>query len=394
MAQANAPFQQRVSQRDWVESLFLSPEENRASLGQTLLPKAGTPLVPPGLHGTLPGSRTQDRLMATETPVEELLPPFDSFSGGGAFLTFEEAAAHLGWSDALLFRLCHMFQLPASEFGPDASNPPGVLPVRESLLFHEDELGFFRQVRERLLAGETLAHIRQTLPSPQFVQQTHVVVAEALSEGASPEDFPSRTVSQARSSQASRAIANQAVVNQATVTQEKSTAATGTTDRMARFAAQTADTTSPSLPRHSRPRSPLQAAGLQTPFERAAQQTFQRYKAQRRPISFFKDLLNHLRPSVEATFDQAPPELAVTKQGFPILLARRSGFAQGGLSQRDLTHRSLTQGFSNLWGAFPVEASLFSGQSSKPESELNSPSLRQWAGSLRQTVLAAKHRIF
>jgi hypothetical protein len=72
--------------------------------------------------------------------------------------TIEQAAEKLGMSETVLVRLSQYFKIPV-----EAYEPEGFLSFKGELTFAETDLRFFRMVRERLLAGESLEDVRARL---------------------------------------------------------------------------------------------------------------------------------------------------------------------------------------------------------------------------------------
>jgi hypothetical protein len=74
--------------------------------------------------------------------------------------SLEDAAQRLDVSETVLFRLSQAFKVPASAY-----EAVGALSFKGDPVFAEPELAFFREVKERLLAGETLEALKRRPPS-------------------------------------------------------------------------------------------------------------------------------------------------------------------------------------------------------------------------------------
>lgn len=70
----------------------------------------------------------------------------------------DEAAEKLGVSETVLVRLSQYFKIPV-----DAYESEGFLSFKGDLSFSEQDIRFFRMVRERLLEGESLEDVKTTL---------------------------------------------------------------------------------------------------------------------------------------------------------------------------------------------------------------------------------------
>lgn len=70
----------------------------------------------------------------------------------------EAAAAKLKISETVLLRLSQVFKIPEGAYAET-----GYLSFKGDLLFQDDDLSFIKQVKDRLLAGETLEQVRQDL---------------------------------------------------------------------------------------------------------------------------------------------------------------------------------------------------------------------------------------
>lgn len=69
--------------------------------------------------------------------------------------TLEEAALRLNLSETVLVRLSQYFKVPQSAY-----EEAGYLSFKGDLSFSDQDIEFFRQVRERLLAGESLEEVK------------------------------------------------------------------------------------------------------------------------------------------------------------------------------------------------------------------------------------------
>src|SRR4051794_19897343 len=84
--------------------------------------------------------------------------------------TLEETADRLNLSETVLVRLSQYFKVPKSAY-----EDIGYLSFKGDLAFSDQDIAFFRQVKERLLAGENLEEVKgrmrteplETLPSRQ-----------------------------------------------------------------------------------------------------------------------------------------------------------------------------------------------------------------------------------
>jgi hypothetical protein len=71
----------------------------------------------------------------------------------------EEAAQALNLSETVLVRLSQYFKVPAAAY-----EEVGYLSFKGDLIFSEPDLAFFRQIKERLVAGDTLEQAKQKVP--------------------------------------------------------------------------------------------------------------------------------------------------------------------------------------------------------------------------------------
>lgn len=72
--------------------------------------------------------------------------------------TIEEAAGKLGLSETVLVRLSQYFKVPKVAY-----EDVGYLSFKGDLVFSDQDIAFFRQVKERLLAGETLDEVKSRI---------------------------------------------------------------------------------------------------------------------------------------------------------------------------------------------------------------------------------------
>lgn len=72
--------------------------------------------------------------------------------------SLDEAAKQLGMSETVLFRLSQFLKIPASAY-----DDVGYIAFNGDLSFNDSDLSFFKQVKERLLKGETLETIKQRM---------------------------------------------------------------------------------------------------------------------------------------------------------------------------------------------------------------------------------------
>lgn len=84
--------------------------------------------------------------------------------------TLEEAAQRLNVSETVLFRLSQAFKVPESAYDPIG----GGLSFKGDPVFTEPELAFFREIKERLLAGETLETLKRHPPNLFLSSQASV----------------------------------------------------------------------------------------------------------------------------------------------------------------------------------------------------------------------------
>lgn len=74
--------------------------------------------------------------------------------------TLDEAAQALGLSETILVRLSQYFKIPAAAY-----DNVGYLSFKGDLVFMDADLQFFRQVKERLVTGESLEEVKQRIQS-------------------------------------------------------------------------------------------------------------------------------------------------------------------------------------------------------------------------------------
>jgi hypothetical protein len=84
--------------------------------------------------------------------------------------SLDEAAQTLNLSETVLVRLSQYFKVPASAY-----EEVGYLSFKGDLVFSEPDLVFFRQVKECLVAGDTLEQARQKVRQgpPQAISTPH-----------------------------------------------------------------------------------------------------------------------------------------------------------------------------------------------------------------------------
>lgn len=93
--------------------------------------------------------------------------------------TLDEAAEKLNLSETVLVRLSQYFRVPRAAY-----EEVGYLSFKGDLTFSDQDIAFFRQVKERLLAGETLEDVKNRIrPEPL---QTQARPAAAASGPAQP----------------------------------------------------------------------------------------------------------------------------------------------------------------------------------------------------------------
>ncbi len=97
--------------------------------------------------------------------------------------TLEEAATHLNLSETVLVRLSQYFKVPKSAY-----EPVGYLSFKGDLLFDEQDMTFFRKVKERLLAGEGLDEVKSRMRR----EESHSVtdISQPLAQPAPPVPSP------------------------------------------------------------------------------------------------------------------------------------------------------------------------------------------------------------
>lgn len=106
----------------------------------------------------------------------------------------EQAGEKLGMSETVLVRLSQYFKIPANAYETE-----GYLSFKGELQFSEEDLRFFRMVRERLVSGESLDHVRKEIHGGSIP-----VTGEAVSpffQGESPLAEPIRTMPQQQAPQ-------------------------------------------------------------------------------------------------------------------------------------------------------------------------------------------------
>ncbi len=72
--------------------------------------------------------------------------------------SLEEASERLGLSETVLVRLSQYFKVPRAAY-----EEAGYLSFKGDLAFSDQDIAFFQQVKERLLAGETLDTVRSRM---------------------------------------------------------------------------------------------------------------------------------------------------------------------------------------------------------------------------------------
>ncbi|MBY0403579.1 MAG: hypothetical protein K2X66_06740 [Cyanobacteria bacterium] len=92
--------------------------------------------------------------------------------------SLETAAEKLGVSETVLVRLSQYFKFPAHAYGDE-----GYLSFKGELTFSEQDLRFFRMVRERLLDGESLEEVKgNQKPRYLSIESLDVLQPELLEE--------------------------------------------------------------------------------------------------------------------------------------------------------------------------------------------------------------------
>lgn len=76
--------------------------------------------------------------------------------------SLEEAAQQLGMSETVLFRLSQFLKVPAAAY-----SEVGYISFKGDLTFNEEDIRFFGQVKDRLLAGETLEDVKNRIRGQQ-----------------------------------------------------------------------------------------------------------------------------------------------------------------------------------------------------------------------------------
>jgi hypothetical protein len=151
--------------------------------------------------------------------------------------TLEEAAEKLNLSETVLVRLSQYFKVPRSAY-----EEVGYVSFKDDLSFSDPDITFFRQVKERLLTGESLdevkARIREEAPLPSPARLTY-------------EPTPEPAIS----------------YHYEEIAQTQPTALPPLTESLP-----------PVAPEPSPPLPPLQEVMDRAPYEKAAQKSFERYK--------------------------------------------------------------------------------------------------------------------
>lgn len=80
--------------------------------------------------------------------------------------TLEEASQRLNLSETVLVRLSQYFKVPASAYDSVDGLSLGGLSFKDDPLFMESDLAFFRELKERLVSGETLESLKRRPPHP------------------------------------------------------------------------------------------------------------------------------------------------------------------------------------------------------------------------------------
>ena len=78
--------------------------------------------------------------------------------------TLEEAAQKLNLSETVLVRLSQAFKMPVSAYDSVDGVSLGGLSFKDDPLFMESDLAFFRELKERLVSGETLESLKRRPP--------------------------------------------------------------------------------------------------------------------------------------------------------------------------------------------------------------------------------------
>ncbi len=160
--------------------------------------------------------------------------------------TLEEASERLNLSETMLVRLSQYFKVPQSAY-----EEAGYLSFKGDLSFSDQDIEFFRQVRERLLAGESLEEVKAR------IRYEHVTV---------PPTAPPRSPAASTPAEPAGPVARPAVPASQPVTPVVP-------------ASPRPDET----PRATAPMTaPLREVVDRAPFEEAARQSFDRYKQNHR----------------------------------------------------------------------------------------------------------------
>ena len=81
------------------------------------------------------------------------------------FYSLDEAARELDISETVLVRLSQTLRVPETAY-----EETGYLSFKGDLSFSDHDISFFRQVKQRLLAGETLEDIKRRIHNPEPLQ--------------------------------------------------------------------------------------------------------------------------------------------------------------------------------------------------------------------------------
>jgi hypothetical protein len=202
--------------------------------------------------------------------------------------TLEETANRLNLSETVLVRLSQYFKVPRSAY-----EEVGYLSFKGDLAFTDQDIAFFRQVKERLLAGENLDEVKSRIRADQPLAAAPVPpnpTATTMPPTATPIPRPPVTETPQRR-----------IVPPPPVTRREQSslrpAASQPMQPPTRSAQRPATQTAPNL-------SPIGISGLrevESPqtFQQAAERSFERYKSQHRTglSKVFEKMLKDIGPT-------------------------------------------------------------------------------------------------
>ena len=185
------------------------------------------------------------------------------------FYSLEEAAEQLKFSETILVRLSQYFKIPRAAY-----DDVGYLSFKGDLAFSESELLFFQQAKDRLVLGESLDSIKKRLSSGLSLELPAAAVSATGPESSNASGF-SQNFSKVQ------AILS---VHAGTPVESPALGVNGPTQTLPEAGSEIGP--------------PLNEIQDRTPYEKAAEKSFERYKSRHRSGlgKVFENILKEVGP--------------------------------------------------------------------------------------------------